>query len=94
MTKISEMVGLAALSAALTLGFATAEARDIKVQRKAAPVEMAAAAPEPVAADVEQKAEVGQAAAEKIVLAPGCRKVKVIYAGYGESDRAASCPAQ
>ena len=93
MTKISEMVGLAALAATLTLGLATAEARDIKVQRRAAPIEMAAATPQP-AVDVEQKAEVGQAAAEKIVLAPGCRKVKVIYAGYGEGDRATSCPAQ
>lgn len=93
MTKISEMVGLAALSAALTFGFAAAEARDIKVQRKQAPVEMTAVAPEPVV-DVEQKAEFGQAAAEQIVQAPGCRKVKVIYAGYGESSRAAGCPAR
>ncbi len=40
----------------------------------------------------EAKAAVGQAAAEQIVQAPACaRKVKVVYAGYGESDRA-GCP--
>ena len=78
-------------AAALAVGAGSAQALDIKVPARPAPQ----ARFEPVAPAVEvpvavAKAEQGQAAAEKIVQIPACaRKVKVIYAGYGESDRAA-----
>lgn len=68
-----------------------AEARDAKAPVRAEVP--AVAAVQPVAA-LEDKAAAGQAAAEQIVQAPACaRKVKVVYAGYGEASRA-GCPAQ
>ena len=89
MFKVSQLVALGAGAAVITLGLAAAEARDGRQARTPEPVVQAVSAP---AATPEEKAELGQAAAEKIVQIPACaRKVKVVYSGYGEGDRAA-CP--
>lgn len=86
MLLFKEVVAVAAAAGIVTIGLATAQAGDIKVVRQLANV-----APVQAATPAE-KAEVGQAAAERIVQVPACaRKVKVVYAGYGERDRA-SCP--
>lgn len=88
-------------SVALAVSAATAEARDIKVQRKAipvatetatpaAPAEIAASAPVAWTAAPVKTAAPAEAAAAPAVP-PCARKVKVIYAGYGEANRAASC---
>lgn len=92
MFKLSQMIALGAGAAVITLGLAAAEARDGRPARKAEPAAtVVATAPQ---ATPEEKAELGQAAAERIVQIPACaRKVKVVYSGYGEGDRAA-CPAQ
>ena len=80
MVRVTEVLGLALVSAALTVVLGAAQARDAKVQKPAQAVAAAA------------KAEIGQAAAEQIVEVPACaRKVKIVYAGYGEASRA-SCP--
>ena len=69
-----------------------AEAREAKAPSRAdGAATIAAVDPAEV---LEGKAATGQAAAEQIVQAPGCaRKVKVVYAGYGEASRA-GCPVQ
>lgn len=64
----------------LLAGLGTAEARDIKVKRPA---------PAPVKAEAAPVAAAKPAGASVVVAVPACaRKVKVIYAGYGEADRA------
>ena len=89
MLRFTDLVAITAAAGIITFGFATAEARDVKIQKPEAVKAVAAAAP----VTAVEKAVVGQAAAERIVQIPACaRKVKVVYAGYGESDRA-SCPA-
>ncbi len=86
MLRFKEVLAIATTAGLLTFGFVAAEARDIKVQRRAEPAKIVAVA------TPAEKAEVGQAAAERIVHVPACaRKVKVVYAGYGEGARA-SCP--
>lgn len=89
MFKVSQLVALGAGAAVITLGLVAAEARDGRPGRKPEPAAPIVAATATQATSVE-KAEVGQAAAEKIVQIPACaRKVKVVYSGYGEGDRAA-----
>lgn len=85
---------------ALLLGGGSASALDFKLRTTRAPEQprfeaIAAAVEVPVPGRAAvAKAEQGQAAAEKIVQTPACvRQVKVIYAGYGERDRAAGCEA-
>ena len=79
MVRVREVLGLALISGALTIVLGAAQARDVKIQKPAQVAVVAAT----------EKAEVGQAAAEKIVEVPACaRKVKIVYAGYGEAGRA------
>lgn len=71
-----------------------AEARDIRVVRKTLePVETVAQATPaaPIIRDVTP--EKLKATIEPAAATPSCaRKVKVIYAGYGEANRAEPCP--
>ncbi len=87
MNRMCEVLVLTGIAGVLTLGLVSAEARDAKV-RSPSPIVSA----EAVAVASTDRAEVGQAAAEQIVQTSACgRKVKVVYAGYGEGDRA-GCP--
>ena len=90
MVRIKDILVPAVGAAVLTMVLAAAEARDGRSVRGGAAPATAAA---PVAGDAtDVRAEAGQAAAEQIVQTPACgRKVKVVYAGYGESSRVA-CP--
>ena len=88
-----------AAAALVTCGLAAAEARDVRPSRepKAKVTDTTTPAPPAAPAVPESpidKAETGHVVAERIVQAPQCaRKVKVVYAGYGEGDRA-RCPAE
>lgn len=82
--------GFVLASAALVLtaiGANLAEARDIKVVRKAPAVVKADPAP------ASAEAESPTVAAIAAPVSPCARKVKVIYTGYGEADRADCSPA-
>lgn len=85
MFKISDLVVAGIATAVLTLGFAAAQARDVKP----APAPASVSVDAPSAPASQERTELGQATAEKIVeVAPCAKKVKVVYAGYGEADRA------
>lgn len=85
MIKITDLVVVGVATVALTLGLAAAQARDVK-PAAASPAVTAAA---PVVVAPEARTDLGQATAEKIVEAAPCaKKIKVVYAGYGEADRA------
>lgn len=80
------LVAVALVTSALATG---SEARDIKIVRKATVASLPAAPVVAVVRDVTPKAQAAKAqAAIPAVEAPACaRKVKVIYAGYGEAER-------
>lgn len=83
MIKINDLVVVAISTAILTLGLAAAQARDVRPA--SAPAAVTAEAP----AASEARTEIGKATAEKIVEgAPCAKKIKVVYAGYGEANRA------
>lgn len=87
MIKILSAAAVGAGVATILLGLAGAEARD-SLQSTRPDARVAAAAP----ASTDAKAQAGQATAETIVQTPACgRKVKVVYAGYGEGVRP-GCP--
>ena len=96
MTKVEGAVRFAVVAAAaLGMSAVAAQARDIKVQRKATPP-VSASAPAEIAANTPVAWTAAPVAAAPAVVAepavPACaRKVKVIYAGYGEATRAAPC---
>ena len=88
MSSTQRLIALASGVALVGLSL-VAEARDVK---SSARVEAPATTALEANTVLESKAAAGQAAAEQIVQSPACaRKVKVVYAGYGESSRAA-CP--
>ena len=83
MIKITDLLAVGVATVVLTLGLAAAQARDVKPT----PASSAVTVAPPVAP--ETRTEFGQATAEKIVeSAPCAKKIKVVYAGYGEADRA------
>ncbi|MDB5591152.1 hypothetical protein [Enterovirga sp.] len=87
MSRLPEVVVLMLGSALLTVGLAAAEARDGRAEQGAGPVIETRLQVSPA-----EKAQAVQAIAEQIVDGPACgRKVKVVYAGYGEGNRA-PCP--
>lgn len=88
---VSSRVALLSVCLAVLTGGA-AEARDLKVIRKTiAPAEAVPAQPVAVR-DVTPAAKAASAQAPDSGVNLACtRKVKVIYAGYGEADRA-NCP--
>lgn len=91
MSSKQRLVALASGVALVGLSI-VAEARDGRAvkQEATAPAATTVMQTEPA----EAKAAVGQAAAEQIVQTAACaRKVKVVYAGYGESSRA-GCPSK
>lgn len=94
MSKTQRMIALASGVALVGLSL-VAEARDSGAAiAKPAPITVAATETFPAATPADAKAAAGQNAAEQIVQSPACgRKVKVVYAGYGEGNRA-GCPSQ
>ena len=75
MHSMKSWAALAAGAAVITFGLAAAQARDAR--------------PVPPTVDPVEKAEAAQVTAKKIVAGEPCqRKVKVVYAGYGEGARA------
>lgn len=94
MLRIKETVAITLAAAIGAFGLVAAEARDIKVQKKQVEIQAKAPQAEPVPAEPASKVEVGKATATKIVETPPCaRKVKVVYSGYGEANRA-NCAAE
>ena len=97
MTMVKNAVRFALVAgSALAMSVVAGEARDIKVQRKIAPVASAAAAPDQIAASAPVAWMAAPTKASPTVsiepAVPACaRKVKVIYAGYGEANRATPC---
>ena len=97
MTMVKDAVRFALVAAsALAMSVVASEARDIKVQRKASPAAIAASAPDQIAASAPvawMAAPINSSPTVSVEPAvPACaRKVKVIYAGYGEASRAAPC---
>ena len=89
--KASEVAGLAFAAALVTAGIGIAQANDAvgRARQAADPAGVEIVASTKVAST---KVEAAQATAEQIAQAPTCgRKVKVVYAGYGEGARS-DCP--
>ena len=89
--RLGEIGGLLVAAAIVTTTlFSVAEARDIRITRKPAVTERAPAAVA-IVRDVTPQAKPAAAQASLPVQtteSPACaRKVKVIYAGYGEAER-------
>ena len=90
MYRFRGALALASLASLLVLAPGGAvEARDLKVKRTAAAPKAVEQKTAVVAAPTKP-AEVAPAPTPVAATVPACaRKVKVIYAGYGEADRAA-----
>lgn len=89
MSKLGNVVRILAVPCLLMAFTAGADASAAKPARSASAVKMASGAELAVPAVAASVAAQPAPAAVSVVSVPACaRKVKVIYAGYGEADRA------